>query len=73
MKQLLFIFLISCGLNALAQHTVHKSWDARFGGAESDRLHYICQSKEGGYILGGDSYSGISGNKTQSSQGDADY
>src|SRR5204863_448998 len=50
-----------------------KQWDARFGGSSDDFLYSLQQTADGEYILGGDSYSGISGDKTQTSQGDNDY
>ena len=58
---------------ATAQTAPGKQWDARFGGSESDQLHSLQQTADGGYILGGYSYSGISGDKTQASHGGADY
>jgi len=50
-----------------------KQWDLDFGGADWDYLSLIDQTTDGGYILSGWSTSGISGNKTQSSWGYADY
>jgi hypothetical protein len=50
-----------------------KQWDSRFGGNRNDDLHCIQQTADGGYILGGESYSGISGDKTQANQGLSDY
>jgi hypothetical protein len=50
-----------------------KQWDARFGGSEIDQLNCLTQTVDGGYLLGGYSYSGISGDKTQSNQGLQDY
>jgi hypothetical protein len=50
-----------------------KQWDARFGGSIDDVLTSLQQTADGGYILGGYSYSGISGDKTQASQGLTDY
>ena len=47
--------------------------DARFEGGEFDYLHSVQQTSDGGYILGGSSYSGISGDKTQASQGYYDH
>ncbi|MES2622371.1 MAG: SprB repeat-containing protein, partial [Bacteroidota bacterium] len=44
----------------------NKQWDKRFGGISSDRLHSLQQTTDGGYILGGESASGISGDKSQS-------
>ncbi len=42
-----------------------KQWDKDFGGTEYDALTSLQQTKDGGYILGGISNSGISGDKTQ--------
>src|SRR5262245_58694259 len=50
-----------------------KQWDARFGGSKDDVLYSFQQTADGGYILGGQSLSGISGDKTQASQGSTDY
>jgi PKD repeat protein len=48
-------------------------WQNTIGGSGDDRLQSIQQTTDGGYILGGYSESGISGDKTKTSQGDADY
>lgn len=50
-----------------------KQWDVRFGGNSVDHLSSVKQTSDGGYILGGNSFSGISGDKTQTSQGQNDY
>ncbi|MEO5893744.1 MAG: T9SS type A sorting domain-containing protein [Ferruginibacter sp.] len=50
-----------------------KEWDATFGGNSFDELHSLQQTADGGYILGGSSISGISGDKTQASQGGKDF
>ncbi|MBX7141798.1 MAG: T9SS type A sorting domain-containing protein [Chitinophagales bacterium] len=50
-----------------------KQWDARFGGSDIEYLHSVQQTADGGYILSGSSYSGISGDKSQASQGGGDY
>lgn len=50
-----------------------KQWDARFGGNKDDLLYSLQQTADGGYILGGSSFSGLSGDKTQESQGARDY
>ncbi|CAN5692648.1 hypothetical protein BH11BAC1_BH11BAC1_13700 [soil metagenome] len=50
-----------------------KQWDKRFGGAGSDYCNFVEQTSDGGYILGGNSDSGIGGDKTQPSQGSNDY
>lgn len=41
-----------------------KQWDKTIGGSESDLLRTFIQTADGGYLLAGESYSGISGDKT---------
>ena len=48
-------------------------WQNTIGGNSDDRLYSVQQTNDGGYILGGWSYSDISGDKTENSQGDYDY
>ena len=48
-------------------------WQNSIGGNNFDFLRSIKQTTDGGYILGGSSYSGISGDKTEASIGDFDY
>ncbi len=50
-----------------------KQWDKRFGGSDYEDLRSLQQTADGGYILGGDSRSGIGGDKTQDSRGNYDY
>jgi len=50
-----------------------KEWDRRFGGAQNDELWSVLQTADGGYLLGGTSFSGIGGDKTQAGQGNFDY
>jgi hypothetical protein len=57
-------FLIIASTQSFAQ-TPAKQWDYRFGGTGQDFLRSIQQTSDGGYILGGYSYSGISGDKTE--------
>ena len=53
--------------------TGNKQWDKRFGGSATDVLFSLQQTTDDGYILGGNSYSNISGDKTESSWGNSDY
>jgi len=48
-------------------------WQNTIGGSNEDRLLTIQQTTDGGYILGGYSLSNISGDKTENSNGGADY
>ena len=50
-----------------------KEWDKTFGGTGSDQLYSLQQTTDGGYILGGLSESGISGDKTEALKGSVDY
>ena len=44
--------------------TGNKVWDKRYGGDSDDYLKSIQQTLDGGFILGGESYSGATGDKT---------
>jgi len=48
-------------------------WEKTYGGDANDALRSILQTTKGGYLLGGYSYSGISGDKTQALKGSFDY
>ena len=48
-------------------------WQNTIGGPGSDYIFTAQQTHDGGYILGGYSYSGIGGDKTEANIGDADY
>lgn len=50
-----------------------KIWDRTFGGAERDMLEFVDRTTDGGFILGGHSGSGVSGNKTTPNEGQFDY
>jgi hypothetical protein len=50
-----------------------KQWDKRFGGTSLELLGGVVQTSDKGYLLAGASFSGISGDKTQTSQGSWDY
>ncbi|MFA6060859.1 MAG: T9SS type A sorting domain-containing protein, partial [Taibaiella sp.] len=49
------------------------SWQKTIGGSEEEQLICVDQTTDGGYILGGYSGSGISGEKTDTSRGGYDY
>lgn len=48
-------------------------WQNTIGGSGSDELYCIQQTADGGYILGGNSDSNISGDKTENSIGGLDW
>jgi hypothetical protein len=51
----------------------NKQWDKTFGGNTDDVLNSLRQTADGGYVLGGYSLSGSSGDKSESSRGSYDY
>lgn len=50
-----------------------EEWQKSLGGNQADFLYSIGLTRDGGYILGGSSYSGISGDKKDSCRGQDDY
>src|SRR5690606_37193815 len=48
-------------------------WQNTIGGSNLEFLSSLAPTADGGCILGGYSWSGISGDKTENSQGDADF
>jgi hypothetical protein len=57
--------------HAAAQPVIQ--WQATFGGTNYDQIDSVLQTADGGYLLGGYSESGASGNKTNGNFGLADY
>lgn len=53
--------------------TGNKQWDRDFGGAGEEYCNSVQQTADGGYIVGGSSYSDISPDKSQNVQGQNDY
>ncbi|MFN5324715.1 MAG: T9SS type A sorting domain-containing protein [Bacteroidota bacterium] len=50
-----------------------KQWDKRFGGNSLELIGGVAQLNDSGYIISGSSFSGVSGDKTQPTQGSWDY
>jgi hypothetical protein len=48
-------------------------WDKTVGGSNGDEMYSIQHTSDDGYVLGGHSLSGADGDKTEASQGSADY
>jgi hypothetical protein len=51
----------------------NKLWDRSFGGTDNDELLSLVQTADGGFILGGFSWSGANGNKTTRNSGSSDF
>src|SRR5688572_5677006 len=49
-----------------------KQWDQAYGGIRNDSLHALAQAADGGFILGGQSESPASGNKSSTNYGQTD-
>lgn len=62
---LILCFLCGFYISAIAQPPSAKIFDKRFGGTGEDGFNSFIQTKDGGYILGGESLSPVSGDKTQ--------
>ncbi len=67
---LLTIICVECEAQSLAPP---KIWDKRFGGIDYEAPSVFCPLADGTFLAGGYSSSGISGDKTQASQGSYDY
>ncbi|PSR55162.1 hypothetical protein AHMF7605_17435 [Adhaeribacter arboris] len=53
--------------------TGEKLWDKNYGGSKEDKLGSFTDTRDGGFFLGGSSWSGKTGDKTQENQGGSDY
>ncbi len=51
----------------------NKVWDRTFGGSLNDHVSTLISTKDGSFMLGGHSYSSISGHKSEASRGAADF
>ncbi|WP_139926245.1 T9SS type A sorting domain-containing protein [Hymenobacter sp. DG01] len=50
-----------------------KQWDRSYGGDETEYLTTLTPASDGGWLLGGRTYSGASGDKSEASRGNLDY
>jgi hypothetical protein len=48
-------------------------WDKSIGGSTTEYIYSVDQTTDGGFVLGGQSNSNASGNKTENSRGDYDF
>lgn len=51
----------------------NKQWDKRFGGLDQDWFYSLMQTSDKGYVLWGESLSGIGGDKSEDTRGGNDY
>lgn len=73
MKQVnTFLFLLVCGVISYTQ-APEIEWQNTIGGGGTEQLYAIEQTADGGYILGGNSGSNISGDKTENCIGLFDF
>lgn len=73
MKKTITLLSFFLFVHALSFAQLVKQWDFRFGGSAIDEFHDIIKTSDGGYLVTGYSESGISGDKTQASQGSGDF
>jgi hypothetical protein len=59
--------------NCFSQTAPGIEWQNTIGGSSADWTDYVEQTSDGGYIVGGYSYSNISGDKTENCLGSEDY
>lgn len=69
----LFTTFYLLSIFCFGQNPLVKQWDYRYGGGSEDWPFSIQPTFDGGYIIGGYSNSGITGDKTQNTQGALDY
>lgn len=74
MKRKILLWVMLCAFDSVfAQSQLVKQWDYRFGGTLGDGASNSAKTFDGGYILGGNSLSDSSGDKTQQSWGSIDF
>ncbi len=74
MKKSLSLFAAAfCAVSALFAQAPAIEWQNTIGGSDYELLQSARQTADGGYILGGYSFSNISGDKTENNLGNADY
>ncbi|MFN0276953.1 MAG: T9SS type A sorting domain-containing protein [Chitinophagales bacterium] len=73
MKPITFFSLLFLSSNSLVNAQAIIEWDILVSGDSKDELYSLHQTADDGIILGGHSWSGISGDKTEESRGLSDY
>ncbi|RDC64871.1 T9SS type A sorting domain-containing protein [Adhaeribacter pallidiroseus] len=72
--RLLFTSIFFCLFTGIvgAQNSIIKKWDKTLGGNADDFMSTMVATPDGGYLLGGTSFSTKSGDKTDDNQGESD-
>ncbi|HMU70696.1 MAG TPA: hypothetical protein PKC38_11820, partial [Chitinophagales bacterium] len=70
--QILGICMLIMRISTMTAQVTYQ-WQQAHGGSVNDGAYSINATSDGGYIVGGYSYSGISGDKTMASFGGEDY
>ena len=73
MKKTITLLSFFLFVHTLSFAQLVKQWDFRFGGSAIDEFHDIIKTSDGGYLVTGYSESGISGDRSQASQGSGDF
>src|SRR5688572_17221704 len=75
MNQIIVLSILASAavLNSAAQTSNGIQWEKNFGGADADFADVVKPTSDGGYILGGYSYSDISGTKTSAAYSAGDF
>ncbi|MFI5219656.1 MAG: T9SS type A sorting domain-containing protein [Bacteroidia bacterium] len=74
--KIIFLLILQSSIfnfQSVSQTAPGIQWQNTIGGLNNDYLHSVQQTSDGGYILGGYSYSNISGDKTENNNGLSDY
>ena len=66
------LFLLGPNIDISAQAPAIE-WQQSYGGTEADFMNVALSTSDGGYFFAGDSYSSITGNKTENSNGATDF
>lgn len=71
-RSIVFILMLLFVEMLQAQLHFNKQWDKTYGGTDGESFHSLFQTMDSGYMLGGSSSSGISGDKTEAGRGSSD-
>lgn len=73
MKKYTFLFYLLVAVSTIQAQSPAIEWQNTIGGTSTEDMRSIAQTSDGGYILGGSSYSKNTADKTENRIGDDDY